>query len=191
MRPLVLASTSSARRALFDQVGLVYEAVSPEVPEPLEKQGDPALQAAAFALAKARAVAASRTDAIVVGADQVLAFSGESWGKPESADAAFEQLSRLAGQTHELVTAVAIVSPGEPDFTACERSRLTVRGLSEDEVRAYVATGEWQGCAGGYRLEGRGLALFERIEGDHTNILGLPMPLVLTRLRSLGVPLFR
>jgi septum formation protein len=189
MRRLVLASTSPARRALLDQVGLACEVVAPGIAEPLERFADPVAQARAFAEAKARAVFERRPDAIVVGADQVLAFEGEAWGKPADEAQALEQLARLCGRTHALVTAVSVLSPGD-SWCGVAESRLTVRALSADERRAYVATGEWEGCAGGYRLEGRGLALFERIEGDHTNVLGLPMPLLLTRLRALGVPLF-
>ena len=190
MPVFVLASTSPARRALLDQVGLAYEAVPPGTAEPLERFSDPLLQAEAFALAKAQAVAALRPGAIVVGADQVLAFEGEAWGKPRDAAEAYAQLTRLCGRTHALITAVAVLSPGASAWLSHARSLLTVRALDEDERRAYVATGEWEGCAGGYRLEGRGLALFESIEGDHTNVLGLPMPLLLGRLRALGVPLF-
>ena len=71
-----------------------------------------------------------------------------------------------------------------------EVTRLEVRRLESAEIEAYLATGEWRGCAGGYRVEGRGLALFERIDGDWTNVLGLPMPLLLGELRRRGVPLF-
>jgi septum formation protein len=190
MRRLVLASTSPARRALLDQVGLSYVAVAPGTAEPLERFADPVAQARAFAQAKAQAVFERFPDAIVVGADQVLAFEGEAWGKAADASQAYDQLTRLSGRTHALVTAVSVLASGEASWCEVAESRLTVRGLSEAERRAYVATGEWEGCAGGYRLEGRGLALFERIEGDHTNVLGLPMPLLLTRLRALGVPLF-
>lgn len=190
MPRLILASTSPVRRALLDQVGLVYDAVAPGTAEPLERFADPSSQARAFAEAKAHAVFERFPDAIVVGADQVLAFEGEAWGKPHDAVEADTQLSRLCGRSHELVTAVCVLAPGEQPWSEVAQSRLTVRALTEAERRAYVATGEWEGCAGGYRLEGRGLALFERIDGDHTNVLGLPMPLLLTRLRALNVPLF-
>lgn len=190
MTPLVLASTSPIRRALLEQVGLAFEAVSPGTAEPLERFADPVDQARTFALEKARAVASLRPEAIVIGADQVLAFEGQSWGKAASAQEAFEQLQRLCGKVHRLVTAITVISPEQGEWSAHETSTLHVRSLAEPEIQAYVATGEWHGCAGSYRLEGRGLALFERIEGDHTNVLGLPMPLLLTRLRELGVPLF-
>ena len=187
---LVLASTSVQRRALLFQAGLVFEAVDPAVPEPLERFADPLMQARAFARSKALAVASRHPDAIVIGADQVLSFEGEAWGKPADAQVALEQLQRLTGKTHVLLTAVAICGPDGSLFESHAESRLTVRDLTPQEQQAYVATGEWRGCAGGYRLEGRGLALFERLEGDHTNVLGLPMPLVLGRLRAMGVPLF-
>ena len=190
MPTLVLASTSPWRRGLLTQVGLEFEAVAPETPEPLEEGGDPIEQAERFASEKARAVAAIRPDSIVVGADQVLEFEGRSYGKVETAAEALEALRRLAGRTHALVTAVSILAPGRPEWRGREVSRLTMRALSEAELTAYLATGEWEGCAGCYRLEGRGLALFERIEGDHTNVLGLPVPMLLTQLRTLGVPLF-
>lgn len=191
MPRLVLASTSPARRALLAQVGLAFEAEAPGVDEPLDRTGPAAAQVRGLALAKARAVAIRHPDAIVVGADQVLAFEAEVWGKPAHEAEALAQLSRLSGRTHSLVTGLAVIAPDREPIVEHEESRLTVRGLSPAELRAYVATGEWRGCAGGYRLEGRGLALFERLEGDHTNVLGLPMPRLLGHLRALGIPLFR
>lgn len=187
---LVLASTSAARRALFDQVGLLYEAVAPGVDEPLDEALGGVQQARSLALRKAEAVAARHPEAIVVGADQVLVVEGRSFGKPENEAEARDQLAMLAGRSHSLVTGIAVIAPGDEAIVEHEESRLTVRTMSAAEIAAYVATGEWQGCAGSYRLEGKGLALFERIEGDHTNVLGLPMPRVLTILRRLGVGLF-
>lgn len=190
MSKIVLASTSMARRALLDQLGLEYEAVSPDVPEPLERERDPYEQARSFAMAKARAVARLRSGSIVIGADQVLEFEGGAYGKVDRPEAALSILRRMAGRSHVLATAVCVIAPGGAEWCGLEVSRLTMRTLSEAELAAYVATGEWEGCAGCYRLEGRGLSLFERIEGDHTNVLGLPVPLLLSHLRTLGVPLF-
>lgn len=189
MRPLLLASTSPARRALLEQVGLPFSAVAPLVEETLDPAGDPEAQARRLAEAKARAVAAGRPDALVIGADQVLVLEGRVLGKPADEAAARSQLRQMAGRQHALVTAVALV--GDGIWLGQERTTLQVRDLTDDEIDAYVATGEWQGCAGGYRLEGRGLALFERIEGDFTNVLGLPVPLLLGELRRRGYPLFR
>ena len=186
---LVLASTSPARRALLDQTGLPYEAESPDVEERLDPSAPAAAQARALALAKARAVAARHPDAIVVGADQVLVADGLALGKPPDEAAALAQLRRLAGRTHALVTGLAIVAPGRPPIVEDEETRITFRALDDSELAAYVATGEWRGCAGSYRLEGRGILLVERVEGDHTNVLGLPLPRLLGHLRALGVKL--
>ena len=183
---LILASTSAARRALFDQVGLHYEAEAPHVDEHLDRTGPPVEQACGLALLKANAVAARHPDSIVVGADQVLSFEGEVWAKPTDATAATAQLARLAGKTHSLITGLALVVPGRGTLQEAVETRLRMRSLEARELDAYVRTGEWQGCVGGYRIEGRGLALFEEIDGDYTNILGLPMLRVLTHLRALG-----
>ena len=188
--PLVLASTSAARRLLLERAGLAFEAVSPEVEEVLDRRAPGDVQAMGLARQKALAVAARRPEAIVIGADQVLVIDGETFGKPADESAARAQLARLCGRTHALVTGLCIVPPGRAPIVECETTPMHVRALSAAEVEAYVATGEWQGCAGGYRVEGRGIGLFERLEGDWTNVLGLPMPRLLGHLRTLGVPLF-
>jgi septum formation protein len=184
--PVVLASTSPTRRALLTQVGLAFEAIAPGVDESLAR-GTGVERARALALAKARAVADRRPDALVIGSDQVLAFGGEVWGKPATAGVARHQLRRLSGRSHSLISAVAVIAPGREAIVEHEETRLRFHHLTEQEIAAYVALGEWEGCAGGYRVEGRGLALFERIEGDWTNVLGLPMPRLLAILRGFGV----
>ena len=189
MTELVLASTSPARRALLAQVGLRFRAEAPGGDEHLEPAADPVDQARSLALQKARAVAARHPEAIVVGADQVLVLGGRALGKPADEAEARKQLEEMAGGTHALVSGVAVVGTGGT-WQAHETTRLAVRALAPHEIDAYLATGEWRGCAGGYRVEGRGLALFERIDGDWTNVLGLPMPLLLGELRRRGVPLF-
>lgn len=123
----------------------------------------------------------------MIGSDQVLAFAGEVWGKPENAAIARHQLRRLSGRSHELVTAFAVVVPGGETILEHVETRLQLHALTPEEIAGYVATGEWEGCAGGYRVEGRGLALFERIDGDWTNVLGLPVPRLLTILRRFGI----
>ncbi len=189
MRPLVLASTSPARRALLEQVGLAFSCEAPGVDEPLDPAADPVAQARDLALRKASAVAARHPDAIVVGADQVLVLAGRALGKPKDEAEARTQLGAMSGRCHALVTGVAVVGGGAL-WQGHEETRLQVRPLAPAEIDAYLSTGEWRGCAGGYRVEGRGLALFEKIDGDWTNVLGLPMPLLLGELRRRGVPLF-
>ena len=188
MAELILASTSPTRRQLMDSLGAPYRAVSPDFDEHLDPSVPPAELAEALALGKARAVAVHHPSAIVIGADQVVAFEGEIWGKPKDDEEARAKLERLSDTTHELITGLAIVF-GETRVVEYDVTRMTLYRLDPAEIRRYVATGEWEGCAGGYRVEGRGRALFSRIEGDWSNVLGLPMLRLIRILRELGVEL--
>ncbi|GMU61154.1 MAG: Maf-like protein [Myxococcaceae bacterium] len=185
---LLLASTSPARRALMDALGLPYRAVPPEVDEEVPAGTAAPRAVAVLAERKARAVLAKHPGALVIGADQLVSLEGRTLGKPSDALAAAKQLQSLSGKTHDIYTALCVVGPaflvGEVDA-----ARMTVWPLSADDVGAYVATGEWQGCAGGYRVEGRGQALFQRIEGDRAAIQGLPMQRLVRVLREAGLKL--
>jgi septum formation protein len=189
MPELILASTSPARRALMDALGLAYRAERPDFEERLDAAQDPAELAKALALGKARAVAAKFPDALVLGADQVCVFEGEIWGKPADLADARQKLSRLAGKTHALICGLALVGPGL-ERVEHERAELTMYPLSPDEIEGYLATREWEGCAGGYRVEERGIALFREIRGDLTGVRGLPMLRVVGMLRDAGVRFF-
>lgn len=186
---LILASTSPARRALMDGLGLPYRAVAPEVDEVVPPGTPPAQAVALLAERKARAVQSKLRGSLVIGADQLVSLDGHALGKPPDADAAEAQLKRLRGRAHDIFTGLCVVGPA---YLANEvdAARLTVLPLSDAEVRGYVASGEWQGCAGGYRVEGRGQALFARIDGDRTAIQGLPMQRVVRLLREAGVRFF-
>ena len=186
---LLLASTSPARRALMDGLGLPYRAVAPEVEEEVAPGTLPHHAVALLAERKARAVAARHPLALVIGADQLVAFEGRALGKPPDEAAARRQLLSLRGATHDILTGLCVVGPG---FLSNEvdAARLTVLPLSDEEVEGYLALGEWRGCAGAYRVEGRGQALFARLEGDRTAIQGLPMQRVVRSLREAGVAFF-
>lgn len=186
---LILASTSPARRALMDALGLPYRAERPDFVEQTLGETDPVALARRLALGKAQAVAACNPAAWIIGADQVCAFDGKLWGKPEGRDDARRKLQRLAGRSHTLVTAVALVHAGQARVEH-ESATLTMFPLDAAELDGYLATGEWEGCAGGYQIEHRGLALFERIEGDLHTIRGLPMTLLVRMLREAGVRFF-
>jgi septum formation protein len=189
VRSLVLASASPARGALLRQAGVSFETIHPGVEERLDPARPARELARELAAAKARAAFALRPDAIVVGADQVVDLDGRALGKPATAEDAARQLAALAGREHTIVTAFTVLAPGV-EIHDEEVTRLAVRALTAEEIAAYVASGEWQGCAGGYRIEGLGVAIFERIDGDPTNVIGLPLPRLLGHLRALGVPLF-
>ena len=177
---------------MLESAGLSVESVPADVDErglqaTLDDAG-PVDVALALAREKARVVAAIRPGLPVLGADQVLWDGVQTIGKPADPDAHLARLRSLRGQTHELVTAWCLVGPGAGmERVGVSRTRLTVRAdLEEAELAAYVASGEGSGCAGGYAIEGHGAWLFERVDGDWNNIIGLPLFDVLSALRALG-----
>jgi len=183
---LVLASTSGARRALLDALGVPYQAVAPGVEEDVPPGTAVEQATQLLARRKAEAVARAHPGALVLGADQLVELDGSALGKPVDAAAALEQLRSLSGRSHGIITAVCLLGPGveraEVDVVV-----MTMFALEEAELRRYVDTGEWQGCAGGYRVESRGQALFRDIQGDRTSVQGLPMLRVVRMLREAGV----
>jgi septum formation protein len=189
MVPLVLASTSSYRRDLLARLRLPFSCEKPGVDEDAAKRSlrDPAAVVAELARQKARAVAVRRPDAIVIGSDQGACLDGTMLDKPGTAANAIAQLTALAGRTHELRTAVAIVhAHGLVEWT--DVTRLTMRALAREEIERYVAAEQPLDCAGSYKIEGLGIALFERIESeDQTAIQGLPLLRLSAELRRLGL----
>lgn len=186
---LILASTSSARRALMDSLRVPYEAVAPGVEEDVPAGTAAPDAVAMLALRKARAVQQRFPEALVLGADQLVTVDGELLGKPADRAAARRQLQRLSGRTHEIVTGLALLGPGV-DERAVDVVRMTLFPLPPEEIERYLATGEWEGCAGGYRVEAAGQALFAEIGGDRTSVQGLPMLQVVRMLRKVGFPFF-
>jgi septum formation protein len=188
--PLVLASTSRYRRELLARLGIQFSARAPACDEDALK--DPALPPEALAILLARAKAESLRDAepgaAVLGADQVAAIGAEVLGKPGSVEQAEAQLARLAGRTHVLVTAVALIHDGRL-LEHADVTRLSMRPLSRAQIERYVAADAPLDCAGSYRIEARGITLFERIESaDHTAIVGLPLIALTSMLASIGYP---
>ncbi len=188
-RPLILASTSAFRRALMSAAGLPFEAEAPGVPEDAPTGLAPKALARRLARLKADAVAARHPGALVVGSDQTLDLGGELLRKPATRAQARRQLSSLAGRRHALHTAVALAG-GARTRVAVESVQLTMRPLTRRELEAYLDTREWEGCAGGYRIEGRGIALFESVRGDYHAVVGLPMLRLFRLLRAAGYPSF-
>ncbi|MDX7951645.1 Maf family protein [Lichenihabitans sp. Uapishka_5] len=193
--PLVLASNSAARRVLLQEAGIPVE-VSPApideraVEAPLRAAGAaPEAVAAHLAAAKARAVALRHPGRLVLGADQVLALGDEMFTKPEDRAAARRHLGRLADRAHALHAALCLMRDDTVVFETVSTARLTMRPLSDAFLDAYLeAEGDAVcGSVGAYRLEGIGIHLFSRIEGDQPTILGLPLLALLPALRQAGV----
>lgn len=191
--PLVLASQSAARRAMLEAAGIAVEVRVAVLDErAVERTAAPGADARAIAALlareKARRVAAELPDRLVVGADQTLALAGRRFTKPADRPAAREQLLALAGRTHELCSAVAVVRGSALLYEHVDAARLTMRRFSARFLELYLET---TGAAvttsvGGYQLESIGVQLFDRIEGDHFTILGLPLLALLAYLRAGG-----
>lgn len=186
---LILASTSPARKALLTGLGLPFRAEPPGVDESVAGGLPPQQAVAMLAERKARAVWAKHEHALVIGSDQLVGLDGKAVGKPKDAAAARAQLAALSGRTHEIFTAVCVVGPGFL-CTEVDVAKLTVWPLTAAELDGVVALGEWDGCAGSYRVEGRSQAIFKDIVGDRTGIQGLPMTLLGRLLREAGVAFF-
>lgn len=169
---LLLASRSPQRRAILEQLGIAFRVVEVDVDE--IAAGDPIEVARANALAKATAAAGGHPGDAVLGVDTVVALDGEIFGKPASAKTALSTLKRLSGRTHEVVSGLALLRPGNPQVVH-EVTEVTFRSLGSEHLQRYVQSGEWSGRAGGYAIQGQGAALVRAICGDYLNVVGLPV----------------
>ncbi|MQT12883.1 hypothetical protein F0357_09530 [Rhizobiales bacterium Sp-1] len=194
IRPIVLASRSSARGRLLAEAGIAFEAEPADLDErvlelPLLASGSaPDTIALRLAEEKALAVARRRSDALVIGCDQTLDLEGHRFNKAESREAAADQLRALRGKTHALHSAVVIVEDGAVTWSHVSTAKLTMRPFSEDFLADYLdrVGDSVLGSVGAYQLEGFGVQLFSAIDGDFFTILGLPMLPLAERLRATG-----
>jgi septum formation protein len=187
---LILASTSPHRRRLLRAAGIPFRIEAPGVDERVPP-GSPKRVALILAAQKALAVAARRPNDLVVGSDQTVELDGELLRKPASRSAARRQVASLAGRSHVLHTAIS-VRRTSPAFRrdAVATVRIAFHPLSRGEIEAYLDTGEWEGCAGGYRVEGQGIKLVSSLRGDYHAVVGLPLIPLLGMLREAGMALF-
>jgi septum formation protein len=191
---LVLASKSAARQALLKAAGIPFDIIAADIDEraveaPLRAKAAPAMAIAAhLARAKALAVSELSTSRLVIGADQVLALGDEIFTKPESREAAGAQLAKLSGRTHALQSAVCVARDGAVLFEAISTANMTCRVLGPDFIDRYIAVAgdAVLTSVGAYQVEGLGVHLFEKIDGDQSTILGLPLLPLLAFLREEG-----
>jgi septum formation protein len=189
-KPLILASQSPARHALLANAGIAFEAIPAEIDERAIQLASglssPSEIAALLAREKAVSVSLRHPGQFVVGADQTLALGERLFSKPGGRAQAAGQLQALAGRTHELHSAVAVARDGETLFADVAIARMTMRPLDDAAISAYLdaAGAAVTTSVGAYQLEGFGVHVFERIEGDHFTILGLPLLPLLKFLRS-------
>lgn len=193
--PLILASGSSARAQILSAAGIPIEVHKPEVDEraveaPLLAAGaDGAQIAAALARAKALDVSLRRPGRYALGGDQTLAVDGALLSKPDGRAGARDHLRRLSGRTHQLHSAAALALNGQILLAVADSASLTARDLSEAFIETYlnVAGEAVLGSVGAYQIEGPGVHLFERIEGQHAVIMGLPLQSLIAGLRALAL----
>lgn len=187
MDRVILASTSPYRRMLLERLGVPFTVESPGVEEASIAGETPPRRARRLAVAKAQAVALRHPEAIVIGSDQVAASGKLVLEKPGTAPRAREQLASLSGGEARFHTACAISAPAGFSAAHLDETRVIFRKLSAQEIEHYVAREQPLDCAGGFKVEALGIALFERIESsDPTALIGLPLIWVAAMLRRLG-----
>lgn len=187
---LILASASPRRLDLLARIGVVPDAVVPADIDETPQGGElPAQHAARLAAAKAAAVAALEPNALVLGADTVVAAGRRILPKTESEDEARKALELLSGRRHRVHSAVTLIDADGQARHRIATSIVTFKRLSKDELDAYLASGEWQGKAGGYAIQGRAEALIRFLSGSHSAVVGLPLYETRALLLAAGVPL--
>lgn len=179
--PLLLASTSPQRSAILEQLGIPFDVVPPRYEEHDPPDANPVELVREHALGKARSVADEAGDRPVLGVDTTVLLDDRIYGKPANAQEAEAMLEQLSGRMHVVVSGLALITPGwevvEHDTTNVRFRELTPRDLAN-----YLASGEWEGRAGGYGIQGLGGGLVEWIEGDYLNVVGLPGALLIRLL---------
>ena len=183
---VVLASSSPRRRQLLNLIGIAHEVRPPNIDETMRPRETPRRHAERLAREKASAIAKRDPDLITIGADTIVVVSRKVLGKPRDADDAARMLALLSGREHTVTTAVA-VSRGKKLRSAVEEVSVRFRRLRDDEIEAYIATGEPMDKAGAYGIQGYGATIVERIEGDYFAVMGLPIVRLVGLLRDVGI----
>ena len=179
--PLLLASTSPQRRAILHQLGIPFDAVAPRYEEHDPPEADAEQLVCEHAVGKARSVLDQAEDRPVLGVDTTVVLGGRLYAKAQNAGEAERMLEELSGRTHAVVSGLCLATPAWEVVSAIA-TRVTFRKLTPRDLATYVASGEWEGRAGAYAIQGRGGALVRRVEGDYLNVVGLPASLLVQLL---------
>lgn len=191
-QPIILASQSPRRAKLLAEAGIAFEVALPphEEPAPTEWPFSPAEYAQAISYYKARGVADHYPNRLILAADTVVALDGRMYGKPADIEDARRILLTLTGTTQDVITGVTLLDPTEGRRRIeHDVTRVTMRRMTDDELDAYLASGEWEGKAGAYAIQESADAFVTGVEGSFTNVVGLPMELVLRMLAEFGISL--
>ena len=179
--PILLASTSPQRRAIMQQLGIPFDVVAPRYEEHDPPEADATELVCEHARGKAQSVAAEADGRPVLGVDTTVVLGGRIYSKPTDAGSAEKMLEQLSGRTHAVVSGLCLVTRGW-EVVEAAATLVTFRTLTPRDLGLYVASNEWEGRAGGYAIQGLGAALVERVEGDYSNVVGLPASLLVRLL---------
>jgi septum formation protein len=191
--PVVLASTSPFRRALLERLGILFTAEAPQVDESRQPDEPPEDLVVRLAQAKVRAVAEAHPGSLIIGSDQVACVDGAVLGKPGDRERAIEQLSRASGKVVTFYTGLCLLNVATGRSSSlCEPYRVHFRHLSPEQIAGYVDRERPFNCAGSFKSEGLGIALFERLDGDDPNaLIGLPLIRLVGMLEAEGLDVLR
>jgi septum formation protein len=188
--PIILASQSPRRSALLADAGIAFEAVSPKYDEPATggRHESPAAVAEAYSHFKAASLADDYPDRIILGADTVVALGDEIFGKPVDIEDARRILSALLGKTQQVITGVTLLHvASHRRWTSHDVTHVTMGRMSPEELEAYLADGDWEGKAGAYGIQGQADRFIEKCEGSYSNVVGLPVEMVVRMLSEFNV----
>lgn len=188
MEKIILASASPRRRELLTQAGFSFEVKVSDAEETITER-EPQKIVEELALRKAKAVAASEENALIIGADTIVAAEGKILGKPHSREEAFAMLSMLQGQTHQVYTGVALIlkkAGTEHTHVFSEKTDVTMYPMTEQEIGDYIATGEPMDKAGAYGIQGQAAVYIRKIDGDYSNVVGLPIARLYQEMKGIG-----
>lgn len=186
---LILASRSPRRSELLRSLGLEFEVSPSKVDEITDPEQSPEQNATNIARDKARWVARRNPGSYVLGADTMVVLDQEIIGQPSDEEDACRILSKLAGKQHRVITGVVLISPNTEEYETAVVSRVTLKSISENEIRSYIATGEPLDKAGAYAIQGEGSFLVESWEGSWSNIVGLPLEALTDLFEQAGFPI--
>ncbi|PIE33164.1 septum formation inhibitor Maf [candidate division KSB3 bacterium] len=184
---IILASSSPRRKMLLKQLEIPFDIIVSDIDEQFNHALSPAEIAEDLALQKAQAVAATLTDAIVIGADTIVVHDDAILGKPNNEQDAFQMLSRLSGEVHQVMTGLTLISTAAPTTTLIrhETTQVKIAPLSEADIHWYIATGEPLDKAGAYGIQGKGAIFVKWIHGCYNNVVGLPLFLLITMFEEI------
>lgn len=183
MKDLILASKSPRRKELLERVSRNFACIPADIDETIDTENDLKEEIMNLARRKAEAVLKDHEDAIVIGSDTIVVLNGKVMGKPHREEEAVSMLESLSGNTHQVITGLAILS-SQREYRNVSVSDVTFASLSKEEILAYVSSGEPMDKAGAYGIQGMGGRFITRIDGDHYAIMGLPLNLVYEELKN-------